>query len=239
MGRTFYGCVADYTAGMTLQERLKYLMAALRSGRKAAHVLAQRLKVTVRTIYRDIQRLRQAGHRIEGVFGPGGGFLFAESSRPAPVELSTNALRELVMVAFASSGHRHVDTLLQALPLAAAEELRLLLENTQIEARPLPAASPEIFAIAAASLKNRQMVCFHKRQDPLDEPPPDYAYIAAESRKVAALGLIYKSSGWVMKGMDWYQRTPRETPFSEIRELGLGSMRFRGALPTRPCPLFT
>ena len=224
---------------MTLQERMNYLMTALRSGRKPAHVLAKRLKVTVRTIYRDIQRLRHAGHRIKGVFGPGGGFIFEKTSRPAPVGLSQNALRELVMIAYAA-GHRHVDTLLQALPLAAAEELRLLLENTQIEAPPLPSNAPEVFAIAAASLKNRQMACFRiRRPEPQDVPPPDYAYIAAESRKVAALGLICKPSGWVLRAMNWYHWTPQETPFSEIREIGLGTMRFRGALPTRPCPMFS
>jgi len=224
---------------MTLQERMNYLMAVLRRGRKTAHLLAQRMRVTVRTVYRDIQRLRQAGHRIEGLFGPGGGFLFEESSRPSPVEFSTNALRELVLVAFVSSGDRHVETLLQALPLAAAEELRLLLENTQIEAPRSPSNAPEIFAVAASSLKKRQMLRFYdRRPKPREYPPPINTSLAPDSHKVAALGLVHKPSGWVLRAMDWYQRTTQEYPFSDIREIGLGAMRFRGALPTRPCPFF-
>ena len=228
-GRTLFGCVTEYPAYMTLQERMNYLIAALRSSRKPAHLLAQRMKVTVRTVYRDIQRLRQAGHRIEGIFGPGGGFLFEKSSRPAPVELSTNALRELVLVAFTSSGRRHVDTLLKALPLGAAEELRLLLENTQIEAPLSPSNAPEIFAVAASSLKNRQMLRFYdRRPKPREYPPPINASLAPDCHKVAALGLVYKPSGWVLRAIDWYQRIPQEYPFSEIREIGLGTRRFRG-----------
>jgi len=63
--------------------------------------------VSLRTVYRDIERLRKAGCAIEGVSGPGWGFWLAEGCAPAPLSLSLDEVREVL---FALHGAGALDT---------------------------------------------------------------------------------------------------------------------------------
>jgi len=58
--------------------RRRYIRLRLRSGIATADAIADRLQVSVRTVYRDVNALRRAGCRIDGAAGFG--FMLREPS---------------------------------------------------------------------------------------------------------------------------------------------------------------
>jgi len=83
--------------------------------------------VSLRTVYRDIERLREEGYVVEGISGPGGGFWLAEGCAPAPLSLGLDEVREVL---FALHGSGSLDTdlgerLLGALPAVGPSDGKL------------------------------------------------------------------------------------------------------------------
>ena len=60
--------------------------------------LAERLSVTVRTLRRDVDRLREVGYEVSSASGPGGGYVFGDGSAMPPLLLGDE---EAVTVAVA------------------------------------------------------------------------------------------------------------------------------------------
>ena len=80
-------------------ERQHRLIEELRRGRgrpATAEALASALGVDVRTVERDIARLRDAGVPIAARRGPGGGFLLDVPPAVAPVQLSPGEIAALI-----------------------------------------------------------------------------------------------------------------------------------------------
>ena len=101
--------------------------------RHSAAELAAAMGVSLRTVYRDIGRLRKEGYAVEGVSGPGGGFWLAEGCAPAPLSLGLDEVREVL---FALHGAGSLDTdleerLLGVLPAVHSTELRAALSMTK------------------------------------------------------------------------------------------------------------
>ena len=69
---------------MQIHHRLSALLFFLARHRHSAAELAAVMGTSIRTVYRDIERLREDGYAIEGVPGPGGGFSLAEGCAPTP-----------------------------------------------------------------------------------------------------------------------------------------------------------
>lgn len=82
---------------MSRTERLMTLLQLLRAYRYpvSAHVLADELNISVRTVYRDLDLLRQQGVNIQGEAGLGY-ILVADVSLP-PMTLNSNELEALVL----------------------------------------------------------------------------------------------------------------------------------------------
>jgi predicted DNA-binding transcriptional regulator YafY len=109
-------------------ERQHRLIEELRRGRgrpATAEALASVLGVDVRTVERDIARLRDAGVPIAARRGPGGGFRLDVPQAVAPVPLSPGEIAALIASVaavgpYASATARSALTrLIEALPPAA------------------------------------------------------------------------------------------------------------------------
>ena len=118
---------------MRIHHRLSALLFFLARHRHSAAELAAAMGVSLRTVYRDIERLRNEGYAVEGVSGPGGGFWLAEGCAPTPLSLGLDEVREIL---FALHGAGALDTdleerLLGALPAVHSTELRAALSKTE------------------------------------------------------------------------------------------------------------
>ncbi|WP_200882128.1 helix-turn-helix transcriptional regulator [Nocardia brasiliensis] len=101
-----------------LPARMLRLLSLLQTRRSwAGHELAERLEVTLRTVRRDIERLRAMGYPVESVTGPVGGYRLASGADMPPLLLEDDeAVAIAVALRTASSGVATMeDTALRAL----------------------------------------------------------------------------------------------------------------------------
>src|SRR5579884_2343508 len=103
---------------MRADRLLSILMMLQIRGQITARELAQRLEVSERTIYRDIEALSTAGVPVYAERGPGGGCVLAEGYRTNLTGLTEDEVRTLFM-----SG---VPTLMADLELGKSQEAALL-----------------------------------------------------------------------------------------------------------------
>jgi predicted DNA-binding transcriptional regulator YafY len=82
---------------MRADRLLSILMMLQIRGQITAHELAQRLEVSERTIYRDIEALSTAGVPVYAERGPGGGCMLAEGYRTNLTGLTEDEVRTLFM----------------------------------------------------------------------------------------------------------------------------------------------
>jgi predicted DNA-binding transcriptional regulator YafY len=79
------------------ETRLAGILFLLKANKsQTAEELAQALKVTVRTIYRDVESLVEAGLPIRGTQGPSGGYVLAEYFPVDPFVFSRNEVLSLI-----------------------------------------------------------------------------------------------------------------------------------------------
>ncbi len=112
---------------MTRELRLASILFLLKSNKSQTSVeLAQTLKVNVRTIYRDIEVLVEAGLPIRGTQGPSGGYVLAEHFPVDPLVYSSNEALSLISIPKDETTDREPLRLGQAIDSAVkllAEEL--------------------------------------------------------------------------------------------------------------------
>lgn len=131
---------------MSTHTRRDALLGWLR-GRQSgtAAEAAAHLDVTERTIFRDIQALRDRGEPILSCSGPGGGFQLDPSARLAAVRLTVEEVIGLTLavgtaqrvsagVPYAQAANLAVDRLIAALPKERAAALRLLMQHVIVGA---------------------------------------------------------------------------------------------------------
>jgi len=95
-------------------ERQHALIEALRARRGRAvpaATLAEELAVRVRTVERDVARLREAGIPIGVRRGPGGGYRLDVRARPEPVALTASELAAVVSAVVAVGAYRSASAL--------------------------------------------------------------------------------------------------------------------------------
>src|SRR3954470_17466942 len=138
---------------MRKKSRLFALAEALRARRTGvtAQELADRFGVTLRTIYRDLEALQDAGMPIRADRGRGGGYALDKTYQLPPVNFTAREAALLVALArlateqrlipFPAAIERAVDKVKAALSTSAQRELLQLVGELQlvgVPARPVP-----------------------------------------------------------------------------------------------------
>jgi predicted DNA-binding transcriptional regulator YafY len=138
------------------QARLFALAEYLRGRRTGvtAEALAERFGVTVRTIYRDLDSLRDAALPLQADRGRGGGYALDRAYTLPPVNFTAREAALLVAVGSWASSMRYVpfadtlggalDKVRGALTGSAQRELVRHAETLRFVGVPAPAVSPEI-----------------------------------------------------------------------------------------------
>nr|WP_276600430.1 YafY family protein [Nannocystis sp. ILAH1] len=118
--------VLDYPGSVKASTRVLRLLSLLQARREwPGDELAERLEVDVRTIRRDVDRLRELGYAIEASSGPGGGYRLGPGTRTPPLLLDDD---EALAVAVALGAAGTVANL-QAVALRVLAKLDQLLPS--------------------------------------------------------------------------------------------------------------
>ncbi len=155
---------------MRKKSRLFALAEALRARRTGvtAQELADRFGVTLRTIYRDIEALQDAGLPIRADRGRGGGYALDKSYQLPPVNftareaalliaLSRLALEQRLMP-FPKAVENAIDKIRSALSTSAQRELLTLVKELQLVGVPaLPIAPSVREAVETAWFESRPL----------------------------------------------------------------------------------
>ena len=155
---------------MRRKSRLFALAEALRARRTGvtAAELAERFGVTLRTIYRDLEALQDAGLPLRAERGRGGGYALDKSYQLPPINFTAREAALLVVLArmaveqrlvpFHGAIERAADKVRAALSTSAQRELLALVGELQIVGIPaLPIAAGVRDAIETAWFESRPL----------------------------------------------------------------------------------
>lgn len=155
---------------MNRKTRLFALAEALRARRTGvtAEALAERFGVTVRTIYRDLATLQDAGLPLRADRGRGGGYALDKSYQLPPINLTAREAALLVALGKMASTQRllpftdnleaALDKVRGALSTSAQRELLGLLDRLQFVGVPaLPVAAEVRRAVETAWFEDRAL----------------------------------------------------------------------------------
>jgi predicted DNA-binding transcriptional regulator YafY len=138
------------------RERLFAIAEYLRGRRSGvtAEVLAERFSVTVRTVYRDLDSLRDAELPVRADRGRGGGYALDRAYTLPPVNFTPREAALLVtlgawatgmrLLPFADTLEGALDKVRGALSLSAQRELAELMAGLQFIGVPAPAVAPAV-----------------------------------------------------------------------------------------------
>ena len=161
---------------MNRKTRLFALAEALRARRTGvtAEALAERFGVTVRTIYRDLATLQDAGLPLRADRGRGGGYALDKSYQLPPINLTAREAALLVALGKMASAQRllpftdnleaALDKVRGALSTSAQRELLGLLDRLQFVGVPALPVAPEVRrAVETAWFEDRALrIDYHK-----------------------------------------------------------------------------
>jgi predicted DNA-binding transcriptional regulator YafY len=176
------------------------------------HVLAERLGVSVRTVRRDVERLRDLGYRIGAGKGPDGGYRLAAGSELPPLLFDDE---QAVAIAVALQGvtasgidvgdaaARALATVRQVMP----SRLRHRVDGIRFSGETAKnGVDPAVLEAVSAAVRDRMVLRFGYRGD--DRPPrrtEPHAVVARESR--------WYLLAWDLDADDWRTfRLDRMTP---------------------------
>ncbi len=161
---------------MRRKSRLFALAEALRARRTGvtAEALAERFGVTVRTIYRDLAALQDAGLPLRADRGRGGGYALDQSYQLPPINLTAREAALLValgrmaiaqrLVPFTDTVEGALDKVRGALDRSAQRELLALLDQLQLVGVPaLPAPAGVRRALETAWFENRALRIVYRK----------------------------------------------------------------------------
>jgi len=156
--------------------RLFALAEALRARRTGvtAEALADRFGVTVRTIYRDLATLQDAGMPLRADRGRGGGYALDKSYQLPPINLSAREAALVValgrmaieqrLLPFVDHLESALDKVRGALSVSAQRELLTLLDRLQFVAVPaLPVAASVRQAVETAWFEDRALRIYYQK----------------------------------------------------------------------------
>lgn len=182
---------------MNKAERLLQLLTLLRARRGVvtARALAERLGVSERTIYRDIQSLTLSGIAIEGEAGVG--YRLQPGCSLPPLMFTGEEIEALLLGVRMVQGWGD-DELVQSAD-SALQKIRSVLPDRMIHNQNHQKATllvPELYRVERArhgallrqAIKHRQVVCLEYQ----DEKG------VSSSRRVNPLGLVYWGAAWTL-----------------------------------------
>ncbi|HUS31070.1 MAG TPA: HTH domain-containing protein [Kofleriaceae bacterium] len=150
------------------------MLRARRTGVTAAQI-AERFNVTLRTVYRDLQALQDAGMPIKADRGRGGGYALDTNYQLPPINFTAREAALLVALArmaseqrlmpFPSTLERAADKVRAALTTSAQRELLSLIKDLQIvgvPSLPIPASVRE--AIETAWFESRALRIVYEKK---------------------------------------------------------------------------
>ncbi|MBL1079615.1 YafY family transcriptional regulator [Nocardia sp. 2] len=189
-----------------LPARMLRLLSLLQTRRFwGGNELAERLEVTLRTVRRDIERLREMGYPVEATTGHAGGYRLASGTDMPPLLLDDDeAVALAVALHTASSGVVGMEeTALRA--LAKLEQIlpaRLRHRVTAVGAatvpmgplpwNPVPRADPTVLATLAAACRDHEIVGFdYRTRDG-----------ATDRRRIEPYALVFVTGRWYLLGHD-------------------------------------
>lgn len=184
---------------MRADRLLSILLILQSSGRTTAQDLAERLEVSERTIYRDLDALSAAGVPVYAERGPGGGCILAEDYRTNLTGLNEGEVRALFMSGGAAAlhdlglGRTSDDAMLKlfaALPAAYRRDAERARQRLHLDAagwnRPEEEV-PFLRVLQEAVWQDRKLCLVHRRGD------GDFV-----ERIVSPYGLVAKASVWYL-----------------------------------------
>jgi len=196
---------------MTTTSRLLALLSLLQTRRDwPGGLLAARLRVSDRTVRRDIDRLREMGYRIQATMGPDGGYRLDAGSELPPLLFDDDqalavaiALRAAPSIGagIAEAAVRALGTIRQVMPARLRHRLDAL-EVTAI-GRPGDAAPVDVpletLVTLAQAIRDRQSLRF-------DYPPRDAADLDRSDplppRRTEPHHLAVSAGRWYLVGWD-------------------------------------
>ena len=163
---------------MNRKTRLFALAEALRARRTGvtAGTLAERFGVTVRTMYRDLATLQDAGLPLRADRGRGGGYALDKSYQLPPINLTAREAalicalgrmaREQRLLPFTETLESALDKIRGALSTSAQRELLTLLDQLQIVGVPALPVTPAVrSAIETAWFEDRPLRIEYRKTD--------------------------------------------------------------------------
>lgn len=210
---------------MRADRLLSILMMLQIRGHATAHELAERLEVSERTIYRDIEALSAAGVPVYAERGPGGGCMLAEGYRTNLTGLTETEVRTLFTPGVAAplsdlGAGKALEAallkLLAALPVAHRQNIERTRQRLYMDAAAWYRSNEE-----APFLQMLQEAIWHDRCILLTYRKSNGEMI---ERRIEPLGLVAKAGIWYMVALS----------FGEYRVFRVS--RVRGVIITdEPC----
>lgn len=219
----WYNSLCEVIPSMKTGRLFHIIHRLLRDGRTTAPVLARELEVSVRTVYRDIEALCEAGVPVVTEPGKGGGLSLMEGfALPGTLMTPQEQAQLLVAVKTAGSltGEDASGLMLKLGALFRRQENDWL--AVELSRWGSPAGRDERFALLQQAILQRRCVRF--------------TYTGANGsglRTVQPARLVYKASAWYLQGVCLARQAFRTFKLSRIRGLETTGDRF-DPLPEPP-----
>lgn len=207
---------------MRRQARLLALTEYLRSRRTGvtAEALADRFGVTIRTVYRDLDTLKQAALPVRGERGPGGGYALDRHYTLPPVNFTAREAALLVSLGRWAADARFMpfagtlDSALQKVTAAlSASAQRELLEHVKtlrfLGVPALPARAAVRAAVEAAWFERTALSIAYRRSDGV-----------LTHRQVRILGALMERGSTILLAHDLDKNEPRQFRLDRIESAG-------------------
>jgi predicted DNA-binding transcriptional regulator YafY len=195
-------------------------LRARRTGVTAAE-LAQRFGVTLRTIYRDLGALQDAGLPLRADRGRGGGYALDKNYQLPPINFTareaallivlTRMASELRLIPFPNAIERAADKVRAALTTSAQRELLTLVGQLQLVGVPaLPVPSTVRDAVEAAWFESRALRIVYEKTSG-----------AARPRLVRVRNLVFDRAQTLLNCIDLETGQDRQFRLDRVRQATL------------------
>lgn len=178
--------------------------------------IAREVRVSERTVYRDISVLRRAGHDIHAAPGPGGGVSISPDSRPRPVHfevaeiiglaLSVAVVKATPHMPFAKSAEAALDRARRALSAERQRALQRLLRRVLIgepaserTLTSLGQVDDDLLSVFERCFTGGRIMSF----DYIDR------FGASTSRRIECVALVLHAPVWYVVAWDVDKNAPR------------------------------
>lgn len=203
---------------MRRTERLFALAEALRARRTGvtAEDLAARFRVSVRTIYRDLDALREADLPLQGERGPGGGYALDRSYSLPPINFTAREAlllltlgrwaAQLRVLPFGRTLASGLDKVRAALPTSSQRQLERLETNLTFVGIPaLPSTDEVREAVERGFFESLPLRILYRRAD-----------LHESERKVRVESVILERAETILNCVDLELNEPRQLRLHRI-----------------------